>query len=307
MNEVLTVDYETEIAIEAKSTEQLTAEINVKYRQAESLAAMSATMLADAGRRLIEIKSRIPHGSFEQWCADNLEFSKSKAEKMMKLAEKMQDEKSIFSKTETFTDLRISTVWALLAAPEEIAVEVVETEDVSELTIRELKEKIRELTAEKKAQADNQITLDQLQAQLDAKETERAEAVEAKDKTAEKLAKAQDKLKALKEKQAEEVEKAIKEREAQLKEEARAEVSKKLKDSEEDIKDLEEEVDRLTKRLQNSENEELAKFRVQANIMQQTFNECLGVVFSISNENTAASMKQALRKILDMQIKALEE
>ena len=41
--------------------------------------------------------------------------------------------------------------------------------------------------------------------------------------------------------------------------------------------------------------------------MQQTFNECLGVVFSISNENTAASMKQALRKILDMQIKALEE
>ena len=307
MNEILTVDYETEVAIEAKSTEQLTAEINVRYRQAESLAAMSATMLADAGRRLIEIKNRIPHGSFEQWCADNLEFSKSKAEKMMMLAEKMQDEKSIFSKTETFTDLRISTVWALLAAPEEIAVEVVETEDVSELTIRELKEKIRELTAEKEAQADNQITLDQLQAQLDAKETERAEAVKAKDKTAEKLAKAQDKLKALKEKQAEEVEKAIKEREAQLKEEARAEVSKKLKDSEEDIKDLEEEVDRLTKRLQNSENEELAKFRVQANIMQQTFNECLGVVFSISNENTAASMKQALRKILDMQIKALEE
>lgn len=307
MNEILTVDYETEVAIEAKSTEQLTAEINVRYRQAESLAAMSATMLADAGRRLIEIKTRIPHGSFEQWCADNLEFSKSKAEKMMKLAEKMQDENSLFSKTETFTDLRISTVWALLAAPEEVAVEIVETEDVSEMTIRELKEKIRELTAEKEAAADNQITLEEIQAELDKKEAERAEAVEAKNKTAEKLAKAQDKLKALKGKQAEEVEKAIKERETQLKEEARAEVSKALKDSEEDIKDLEEEVDRLTKRLQNSENEDLARFRVQANIMQQTFNDCLGIVFSISNENTAASMKQALRKILDMQIKALEE
>ena len=307
MNEILTVDYETEVAIEAKSTEQLTAEINVRYRQAESLAAMSATMLADAGRRLIEIKTRIPHGSFEQWCADNLEFSKSKAEKMMKLAEKMQDENSLFSKTETFTDLRISTVWALLAAPEEVAVEIVETEDVSEMTIRELKEKIRELTAEKEAAADNQITLEEIQAELDKKEAERAEAVEAKDKTAEKLAKAQDKLKALKDKQAEEVEKAIKEREAQLKEEARAEVSKKLKDSEADIKDLEEEVDRLTKKLQNSENEELARFRVQANIMQQTFNDCLGIAFSTANENTAASMKQALRKILDMQIKALEE
>lgn len=49
MNEVIDVNYDTEIAIEAKSTEQLTAEVNVRYRQAESLASMSAAMLADAG------------------------------------------------------------------------------------------------------------------------------------------------------------------------------------------------------------------------------------------------------------------
>ena len=145
------VTFRTEISIENKSTEQLTAEVNVKYRQAEQLAGMSAMMLADAGRRLIEIKARIPHGQFETWCADNLEFSKSKAEKMMKLAERVADENSLFSKTETFTDIGISRVWALLAAPEEVAAEVIETNDVESMTVRELKAELARVKEEKEA------------------------------------------------------------------------------------------------------------------------------------------------------------
>jgi len=145
------VAYETEVSIENKSTEQLTAEINVRYRQAESLAQMSITMLADAGRRLVEVKSRIPHGEFEQWCADNLEFSKSKAEKMMKLAQRVDEEGSLFSKTETFTDIGISRAWALLAAPEEVAAQVIETNDVSDMTVRELKAELARVRGEKEA------------------------------------------------------------------------------------------------------------------------------------------------------------
>ncbi len=145
------VAFQTEISIENKSTEQLTAEVNVRYRQAEQLAGMSAMMLADAGRRLIEIKARIPHGQFETWCADNLEFSKSKAEKMMKLAERVADENSLFSKTETFTDIGISRVWALLAAPEEVAAEVIETNDVENMTVRELKAELARVKEEKEA------------------------------------------------------------------------------------------------------------------------------------------------------------
>lgn len=145
------VTFRTEISIENKSTEQLTAEVNVRYHQAEGLASMSAMMLADAGRRLIEIKGRIPHGQFESWCADNLEFSKSKAEKMMKLAERVADENSLFSKTETFTDIGISRVWALLAAPEEVAAEVVENNDVESMTVRELKAELARVKEEKEA------------------------------------------------------------------------------------------------------------------------------------------------------------
>lgn len=145
------VTFQTEISIENKSTEQLAAEVNVRYHQAEGLASMSAMMLADAGRRLIEIKGRIPHGQFESWCADNLEFSKSKAEKMMKLAERVADENSLFSKTETFTDIGISRVWALLAAPEEVAAEVIETNDVESMTVRELKAELARVKEEKEA------------------------------------------------------------------------------------------------------------------------------------------------------------
>ena len=152
MNQIIDVAYvETEVNIENKTTEQLTAEVNVRYRQAETLAGMSLKMLADAGMRLIEIKNRIPHGHFEDWCAEHLEFSKSKAEKMMKLADRMADETSLFSKTETFTDIGISRVWALLAAPEEVAAEVIETHAVTDMTVRELKAEISRIKEEKEA------------------------------------------------------------------------------------------------------------------------------------------------------------
>nr|AHF24048.1 hypothetical protein [uncultured bacterium Contig643] len=143
------VTYQTEINIENKSIEQLTAEVNVRYRQAESLANMSAMMLADAGRRLIEIKSRVGHGNFGEWCKDNLDFSQTKAARMMDLARKVDDENSLFSNFATLQNIGISTVWALLAAPEEVAAEVIETNDVESMTVRELKAELARVKEEK--------------------------------------------------------------------------------------------------------------------------------------------------------------
>lgn len=327
MSEIMTVDYETEVAIESKSTEQLTAEVNVRYRQAESLASMSAAMLADAGRRLIEIKGRMPHGEFGDWCKDNLEFSYRKAARMMQLAERMADEGSLFSKMPTLADIGISRVWELLAAPEEVAAEVVETEDVSEMTVRELKEKIKKLTADKKAaeeradeailaaaSADTQeledmrLSVEHMKDALDKKEEERAQAVTAQQKAADQLAKSKEKLKALKDQQREIIDKAIEERAEELRKEARAEVEEKIKVYEEDIKDNEEEIERLTKKLQNAENDDFARFRVQANILQNAFNDCLGAIdnTSVTNKDSAEAMKEALRKILKMELETLE-
>ena len=328
MNEVMTVDFETEIAIESKSTEQLTAEVNVRYRQAESLAAMSAAMLADAGRRLIEIKGRMPHGEFGDWCKNNLEFSYRKAARMMQLAERMADEGSLFSKMPTLADIGISSVWELLAAPEEVAAEIVETEDVPGMTVRELKEKIKEMTARMKAAEeradaaelaagsgdsqeleDMRLSVEHMKESLDKKEAERAEAVAASEKATDQLAKAKEKLKALKAKQEEEVEKAVSEKSEQLKSEARAEAEKRISELEAEIKESEEEVEQLTKKLQSADNEEFTRFRIQANIMQNAFNDCFGAIdkAELTNKESAAAMKKALRQILEMELEALNQ
>ena len=145
------VAYQTEIAIENKSTEQLTAEVNVKYRQAEMLARQSWILLADAGRRLIEIKSRIPHGQFLDWCEKNLEFSHSKAARIMKLASEIDGENGLLTKLETYPTIGISTVLALLEAPEEVAAEVIEENDIESMTVRELKAEISRIKEEKEA------------------------------------------------------------------------------------------------------------------------------------------------------------
>lgn len=115
------------------------------------------------------------------------------------------------------------------------------------------------------------------------------------------------KLKDLKDKQQEIVDKAIEERAEELRKEARAEVEEKLKGYEEDIKDNEEEIERLTKKLQNAENDDFARFRAQANILQNAFNDCLGAIdnTSVNNKDGAEAMKAALRKILNMELDTL--
>ena len=145
------VAYQTEIAIENKSTEQLTAEVNVRYRQAEMLARQSWILLADAGRRLIEIKSRIPHGQFLDWCKENLEFSHSKAARIMKLASELDGENGLLTNLETYPTIGISTVLALLEAPEEVAAEVIEENDIESMTVRELKAELARVKEEKEA------------------------------------------------------------------------------------------------------------------------------------------------------------
>lgn len=52
--------------MEDKSIDQLAFEANLQYEQAENLAQMSVIMLAGVGKRLNEIKNRIPHGGIRR-------------------------------------------------------------------------------------------------------------------------------------------------------------------------------------------------------------------------------------------------
>jgi len=336
------VTFQTEISIENKSTEQLTAEVNVRYHQAEGLASMSAMMLADAGRRLIEIKGRIPHGQFETWCADNLEFSKSKAEKMMKLAERVADENSLFSKTETFTDIGISRVWALLAAPEEVAAEVIETNDVESMTVRELKAELARVKEEKEAaerkaemidhnnddirkelasmqrklsetvteeefnemQAAAQAQKEDLTKELSEAKAEAADIQAKLDKAKEDLNKQKAKQKDLEAAKDEEVQKSIEEAKTDIvkkaKDEAHAEFVADLEQNAKDIKQLQEEIERLEAERAKLSNTALMEFKVYVDQLQDIYDKLNDMITeeSLKDEELGAKMQMALQTVV---------
>lgn len=73
------------------------------------------------GLKLKEAKEQVEHGQWENWCHENLNYSKSKTEKLMRIASEYGDENSIYAKTYTCTDLSISKALSLLQVPEEEA------------------------------------------------------------------------------------------------------------------------------------------------------------------------------------------
>ena len=88
MNEIIDVEFKELRNIEDKTTEELAQEANTLWQQMEIIGNIGLMMAVQAGQRLQVIKSRLQHGEWEKWCEDNLQFSKSKAEKMLKLAKK---------------------------------------------------------------------------------------------------------------------------------------------------------------------------------------------------------------------------
>lgn len=276
------------IKIEDKSTEQLTIEANVQYRQAENLAQMSIVMLADVGRKLIEIKSRIQHGQFEDWCNENLEFSTRQADRYMDLASKMDDKDSIFSNPTTLSDIGISKVWALLAAPEEVAVEVVETKDLEHVSVRELKDEISRLKKEK-------VLSDKEKDELVKAKDEAADARTKLDQslsaTRIKLDETKEKLKRLKEKQSEEIRKGVEKLTAEAEEKVR-------KESAESIKALEEQIDRLEEERAKLSDTSILEFKFMVDQLQETWFK-IGDLIAKQGDETKAKLSAALHKLVE--------
>lgn len=274
--------------MEDKSIDQLAFEANLQYEQAENLAQMSVIMLAGVGKRLNEIKNRIPHGGFEDWCDEHLKFSKRQANQYMKLALKVDDESSLFSNPQTFADIGISKVWALLDAPEEVAVEVVESENIADISVRELKDEISRLKKEKEQ---SEKEKDQLVKAKDEMADARTKLDQSLADTREKLIDAKDKLKQLKDKQAEEIRKGI---EAKV-----AEAEKKVRDeSAENIKVLEEQIDRLEEEKMKLSNTSVMEFKFMVDQLQETWFK-IGDLLAKQDDEARAKMSAALHKVVE--------
>ncbi len=136
-------------AIIERTPAVIAAEINYIKRQAQQ------TLLAasvEIGRKLNEAKALVPHGMWEDWLTENVDYSQSTANNLMRIATEYGDEQvSLFSgksNSETFASLTYSQAVALFALPMDQRQEFVENHDMEDLSTRELKEEIAALKAE---------------------------------------------------------------------------------------------------------------------------------------------------------------
>lgn len=325
----LDVGFETHVNdISGLTTDQLATECNGIYQQMEVVGTIGLMMATEIGRRLITVKDRLPHGSFENWCSDNLNFSKRKAERMMLIAKKADDENSILAKTTTLSDLSISKAFAILSAPEDIAAEVVETSDIDDMTVRELQEQIDKLKEEKKEAEEK---ADWAQTQLDLEiETGEEKVREAQEKKDQELAKAKAQITSLKEhieelkgevkgssdqeeieklkKQIEKLEAAAKQKETEVENSVKIAVSnskaewekastKEKEETEQELARLRAEADKLRKDAKLANNSTMLEFKFQVNAFQTQFNEILKTIGEAELE-ASEKMATALKKLL---------
>ena len=116
----------------------------------------------EVGRRLTEAKSKLPHGSWGEYLKNEVDYSPSQAQNLMRVfREYGSDQQSLFggeAKSQTFGRLTFSQALSLLVIPDEGEREKFVLEnDVEHMSVRELNEalKARDAAEEKAAAAED--------------------------------------------------------------------------------------------------------------------------------------------------------
>ncbi len=204
------------------------------------------------GIKLKEAKEKVDHGQWEDWCSENLNYSKSKAEKMMKIATEYGDENSPYAKTYMCTDLSISKALRLLQVPESEVESFAEKNDIQDMTVKELEDKIKALKQEKEDQS----------VEMEKEILELQERMEKKNDEAERLARDQ------------EIQKALEKEGDKLKAEAETAAAKQIESTQRENEEMTQRVKELEAKIDNVSNESLMLFKLKVDQLQKIYQEC---------------------------------
>lgn len=270
------------------------------------------------GLKLKEAKEQVEHGQWENWCHENLNYSKSKTEKLMRIASEYGDENSIYAKTYTCTDLSISKALSLLQVPEEEVKNFSENNDVESMTVKELNDKIKALESEKEMRAvEVNVLTEEYEKRLTAADEElehiKNELTELQDSTADpdaladleaKIEKAKEKEKKLKEEMKQEkesrdlqIQQAVEEKADQLRKEAEQAAAGRLSEAESLNTELAEKLDHLEKKLESRTDESLLLFKLKSDQLQEVFRECLQAADEAGNPKLKQALKGLMQKL----------
>ncbi len=276
------------------------------------------------GLKLKEAKEQVEHGQWENWCHENLNYSKSKTEKLMRIASEYGDENSIYAKTYTCTDLSISKALSLLQVPEDEVENFSENNDIESMTVKELNDKIKALETEKEMRAiEVNVITEEYEKRLTAADEElehiKNELSGLQDSAADpdvladlesKLEKAKEKEKKLKEKISQEkesrdlqIQQAVEEKADQLRKEAEQAAAGRISEAESRNTELAEKLEQLEKKLESRADESLLLFKLKSDQLQEVFRECLQAADEAGNPK----LKQALRGLMQKLTGGIEE
>lgn len=173
-----------------RSAEMIAEEINQIKSQTYGIL-MSAKNYAyhscmEIGKRLEEAKAMVAHGEWGDWLVNNVDYSESKAENLMRMYREFGNEQIDLltgkSEAEIFEGLSQSQLVELFALPKPMRAEFVEEHrealesgDMSIRDQRELIRKLKDMVAEKDKTIDeNDVSHAELVQKLNASEAERA-------------------------------------------------------------------------------------------------------------------------------------
>ena len=131
-----------------RSREEIACEINIIKEKVLRTALLGAI---DVGRLLCEAKEIVPHGEWGAWLEENVDYSTTTANDLMRLYREYNDDQiKLFGRSneELYGRLSVSQALALLALPAPAREEFVETHDMEEISVRELREEVSALKAE---------------------------------------------------------------------------------------------------------------------------------------------------------------
>ena len=139
----------SEMLQQKRTPEQIGAEIRMYVNTGRWITTLCGI---EIGRRLVEAKELLPHGEWLPWLKRETEFSERSAQDYMRVFKDYSaSQLGMFgpeTNTQTFADLPISKALALLSVPESDRETFAKEVDAEHISVRELKEKIREREAQ---------------------------------------------------------------------------------------------------------------------------------------------------------------
>lgn len=307
---------------EVSRAQVLAQEINTikEYTKRQVLSAS-----IEIGHKLCEAKALVQHGEWEAWLETNVSYSQSTANNLMRIAKEYGTEQILWSgktTSEIFGNLTYTQAVVLLGLPMEERVEVVETQNVEQMSTRELEEAVaaRKKAEEQVESMKNDVSQLKAKAQDLKKRADDAERLQGivtkrdeeirqmKMQESEKLNREKAKYQALEKKldEAEQKAKQSDEKIADAVKTATEQVRAQMSDA---VLQAQKQAEELQKKLEKAGSSGVQKFAIYLEQFKADFEKLCDTADEVGDEDEQEAQKlyAGIGKVLHMMLSGIEE